>query len=125
MSLASKAYAGVTPLLRLNQQPPLTVLSTGLGQDFAMLAALCLEDNAFQCKYIPGDLLIMSSETGMEHVETNEHRLRFAELCQSRQVDYIHITPDLGFHPRTWPSIHTQWQRNTPIQSRLFPKNAV
>lgn len=123
MSSASEAYAGITPLLRLNQRPPLTVLSAGLGQDSAMLAALCLEDKAFQRKYIPGDLLIMSSETGMEHVETDQYRLRFAELCESRGIEYIHITPDMGFHPRTWPSIHAQWQRNTTIQSRLFPKS--
>lgn len=108
MSSKQGKFQAATPLLRLNQRPPLTVLSAGLGQDSAMLAALCLEDKPFQRKYIPGDLLIMSSETGMEHEETNEYRLRFADLCRSRGVDYIHVTPDMGFHPRTWPSIHYQ-----------------
>lgn len=111
-----------TPLLRLGHRPPLTVLSAGLGQDSAMLAALCLEDEAFRRKYVPGDLLIMSADTGMEHDETEAYRVRFAALCAERNVPYIHVTSDLGFHPRTWPSIHAQWARNSTIQTRLFNK---
>lgn len=55
----------LTPLLRLSQKPPLTVLSFGAGQDSAMLLALALEDRAFQRQYIPGDLAVLMSATGV------------------------------------------------------------
>jgi len=112
----------ITPLLRLGQKPPLTVLSDGLGQDSAMLRALALEDRAFQQRYIPGDLVILSSETGLEHPETNAYRERVAELCAARGVDYIHVTPEMGYHSPVWQNLHTQWDRNVTIQSRVFPK---
>ena len=51
MSSVSEAYADVTPLLRLNQQPPLTSLSHNL----TILVALCLEDEPLQRKYILSD----------------------------------------------------------------------
>ncbi|AFD27314.1 hypothetical protein DGo_PB0045 (plasmid) [Deinococcus gobiensis I-0] len=60
MSSASEAYAGIMPLLRLNQRPPLTVLSASLGQDSAMLATLCLEDKAFQRHYVFGGTVPIS-----------------------------------------------------------------
>lgn len=54
-----------TPLLKLSQRPPTTVLSFSAGQDSAMLLALALEDRAFQRQYIPGELLVMMSATGL------------------------------------------------------------
>ncbi|MDP9766527.1 hypothetical protein [Deinococcus enclensis] len=112
----------LTPLLRLSQKPPLTVLSFGAGQDSAMLLALCLEDRAFQKQYIPGDLAVLMSSTGLEHPETDAYRERTAALCAERNVPFLHITPDLGFHTPSWQTLHTQWIKNQTIQSLVFPR---
>ncbi|GAA5533847.1 hypothetical protein [Deinococcus aluminii] len=112
----------LTPLLKLSQRPPTTVLSFSAGQDSAMLLALALEDRAFRQRYIPGDFLVAMADTGCEHPETGSYREQAEALCRARDIPFLHVTPDLGHHSPAWQTLHTQWARNTTIQARRFPK---
>lgn len=114
----------ITPLLKIGQKPPLVVLSDGLGQDSAALRALLLDDPAFRKRHLPdgADLLIVTGATGNEHQETDEYRARVEQLCRERDVQYLHVTPDLGFHSPAWQNLHTQWERNFTVQSTVFPR---
>lgn len=123
MTRAASQTLHLTPLLRLSSLPPLTALSHGLGQDSAMLLAAALDDPAFRRRYVPGRLVVLAADTGNEHNETVRYKQEVSELCKSRGVDFIHITPDMGYHSPVWQNLHTQWKRNKTIQGRLFPKS--
>jgi hypothetical protein len=105
---------------------PITVLSFGGGQDSTALLVLLLFDAEFRAKYAPGRLLVVMSDTGDEHSETYEHVARVMKFCQPFEwVEFYFITPDMGFHPKTWTSLRFQMERNDTIMSKGFSKTCT
>lgn len=111
-------------LLRLSALPPLTALSAGGGQDTAAILAMLLEDPKFRARHAPGDLVVIMSATGDEYRETDAYVTRMAALCAARDVPFLHVTPDLGYHTAAWQTLHGQWERNTTIQSVAFRRRS-
>lgn len=103
-------------LLRSTRKPPVTVIFSGMGQDSAAMIALATRDEAFRRRHVPGDLLIVHADTGDENQETVAYRDRQAEQYRQAGIDYLHVTPDQGHHPRTWQHLHHQWERNVVVQ---------
>ncbi|MFA7454879.1 MAG: hypothetical protein WCZ10_10500 [Desulfobulbaceae bacterium] len=103
----------------------LTVLSYGIGQDSWSLLLSCALDPAFRQKYAPGTLLVLSSETGDEHPGTYEHLEYSRRFCAESGIEYHHITPEMGYHPRTWPGLRQQYRRNDTVGSKRFPKSCT
>jgi hypothetical protein len=107
-------------------EKPFTVLSFGGGQDSTAILLKCMYDDTFRETYAPGEILVVMADTGDEHAETYEHVARMQRLCQS--FPYIHfvlITPDMGFHPKTWPSLRYQMEKNNTIMSKGFSKSCT
>ncbi|WP_380058667.1 hypothetical protein [Deinococcus multiflagellatus] len=76
---------------------------------------MALEDSAFRRRYVQGDLLVVSSDTGDEYTETTAYLQRKKALLAERNVTFVHLTPDMGFHSPAWQSLYHQWARNNTI----------
>lgn len=107
-------------------EQPVTVLSFGGGQDSTAILLLCLYDTAFRERYAPGRILCVMSDTGDEHAETYAHVAEMQRLCQFFPfVDFVLITPAMGFHPKTWPTLRFQMERNNTIMGKGFSKSCT
>lgn len=104
---------------------PLTVLSYGLGQDSWAMLLMYAFDEEFRARYAPGRFLVLSAETGDEHPETYEHLTYSQEFCRQHGIEYVHITPDMGHHPKTWPGLREQYRKNNTVGSKTFRKSCT
>lgn len=99
----------------METRPELTVLSFGAGQDSTYLLLLYIYCKWFRDLYAPGDFLVIMSDTGCEHPRTYLHVLDVQRLCEKHGVEFVMITPDMGFHPATWQTLEHQYKRNDTI----------
>lgn len=97
----------------------LLVLSYGIGQDSWALLVKWAEDPEFRAKYPTKRFLVISAETGNEHDETYQHLEYTKRYCEDHEIEYVHITPDLGYHSPNWQYLHHLWDR------KHFPKHAL
>lgn len=103
----------------------LTVLSFGAGQDSTCILYKIILDPLFREKWIEGNLLVLMTDTGNEHPHTYAH-VRFIEkLCAQHGIRFCFITPDMGYHPRTWQSLTAQFEKNRTIMSLMFPRSCT
>lgn len=99
----------------------LTVVSFGAGQDTIYFVHRILTDRSFYDKHIQGRLLIVGSDTGEEHPHTYEAIERIKVWCAGNDdVEFHWVTPDMGFHPRTWQSLSGQYRLNKSVGSAAF-----
>lgn len=101
----------------------LTILSHGLGQDSAALTELLLRDVAFRKRYAPGRLIVVTSDTGNEHPETNEYRTAYVEpRLRDAGIPYYFIATTDGYHTGAWNGgLLGQWETNRTIGASSFP----
>jgi hypothetical protein len=83
----------------------LTVFSIGMGQDSVALANMYFNDADFRAQYAPEDVVMVFADTGNEHPETDEYREHFAKLCAEHGVEFVFLTPDMGFHADSYRSL--------------------
>lgn len=102
-----------------------TMLSYGGGQDSWSLLVAYAFDPQFRATYAPGRFLVLSSDTGDEHPETYAHFEFSKRFCVEHSIEYHHITPDMGYHPTTWPSLRAQYRRNSTVGSKRYPKSCT
>lgn len=93
-------------------KPQLTVLSLGGGQDSTYLLYRLIYDQRFRKKYAPGDLLVIMSDTGDEHVETYIHVQKLQKFAERHMVDFVFLTNDMGYHSESWSTLIDQYARN-------------
>ena len=103
----------------------LTVLSLGAGQDSTAISYKIVEDPEFRQKYASGRLLVLMADTGNEHPETLKHIEHLKKYYKENDIEFIHITNDLGYHPRTWPSLKEFYKSKNAIGSKCFPKTCT
>ena len=103
--------------------PRLAVLSHGMGQDSTTLLEMLIDDPAFRARYAPNDLLVVFSHTGDEFDETVEHTEATKKRCRDAGIEFHHITPDLGFHSKSWPSLREFYRANGAIGSKSYVKS--
>lgn len=103
----------------------ITVLSFGGGQDSTAILLKILYDQVFRALYVRGELLVVFSDTGDEHEETYRHLRGIAALCKKNGIKFFHLTPDLGYHPTTWPSLREWMESHDGLLSKAFPKSCT
>lgn len=111
------------PPLRIKRD--LTVLAFGGGQDSTCILYKIILDPAFRSKWVSGDLLVLMSDTGNEHPHTYAHISFIEDLCHRHNIPFYFITSDMGYHPRTWPSLTAQFEKNSTIMSLAFPRTCT
>ena len=109
-------------LFELKKSNTLTVLSHGLGQDSSTLLEMLIDDPEFRQKYAPNDLLVVTSDTGNEFELTYKHLSWTKKRCAEAGIEYIHITPDMGFHSASWQSLQHFYKEKNAIGSKAYPK---
>lgn len=106
---------------------PLVVLWVGGGQDSTALLYKFAFDSDFKKKWLKNDadFVAIMADTGDEYPETYQH-VEFLKLfCVEASIDFYFITPDMGYHPRTWQTLLAQMQLNSTIMSVAFPKSCT
>lgn len=103
----------------------LTVLSYGIGQDSTAIMDMLLFDKELRRKYAPGKLLVVTAATGDEHPHTNQYLWHAMSLCRKHEVEFVHITPDLGYHSRSWQSLRGFYRLKSCVGSKAFPKTCT
>ncbi|MDX3916930.1 MAG: hypothetical protein QHC79_25535 [Pseudosphingobacterium sp.] len=103
----------------------LTILSFGAGQDSTYILYRMMRDSSYKKNWVNGNLVVIMSDTGNEHPETYRQIDFAAKLCASHQIPFFFITPDMGYHPRTWQSLTGQFKLNDSIMSKMFPRSCT
>jgi len=103
----------------------LTVLSFGGGQDSTYILYKIVRDFEYRAEFVIGRLLVLMSDTGNEHHYTYEHVEFIRQLCLDNDIEFYFITPDMGFHPRTWPTLEHQMIKNNSIMSMMMPRSCT
>ena len=111
-----------------NKMSDLTILSMGVGQDSITILYKIVFDADFKAKYAPERLLILFADTHEETPETYDYLERVLKpFCKEYDLDFVHITNDMGYHGESWKSLSTQWasgERRT-IGSVAYPKTCT
>lgn len=100
----------------------LTVLSFGGGQDSTYILYRIIRDLAYRSEWVKGGFIVVMSDTGAEHPRTYSHVAFIRNLCKEHGIPFYFITPDMGFHPNTWPTLTSQFRKNRSIMSKMYPR---
>lgn len=104
--------------------PKVQVLSFGAGQDSTALLEMWLGEEHFRKQWPAEHMLVIFSDTGDEHKATYSHLEQQQERLQERDgIELAWITPDMGYHRDSWPSLIEHWGRTSTIGSKKMPKS--
>ena len=92
-------------LCALPDQPAVTVLSLGLGQDSVAMLYAVHHHPTFRQQFCPGRLVVVSSDTGDEHEGTLKTKLCHVDWYQDLAIQEHHLRPVKGFHAPQWQSL--------------------
>jgi hypothetical protein len=67
----------------------------------------------------------VSSDTGDEHRESDLYCDYVKKFCQQYEIEFVHITPDLGFHAESWQSLRGFYNLKSTVGSKAFPKTCT
>lgn len=113
------------PGLEPEPAQPLTVLSYGCGQDSWTLLCLYVFDAEFRERYAPGRFLVVMAETGDEHPATYRHLEYTKKFCRIHGIEFVHVTPEMGYHSGKWQSLRGFYRATNTIGSKAFPKTCT
>lgn len=119
------AIRSAAAIARETRGPELSVLSYGLGQDSHAILLKLIYDREFRQKYAPNRLLVVTAETGDEHVQTYQTLEESKALCKKHRIEYVHITNDMGFHSQKWPDLRSFYNRTKTVGSKSYPKTCT
>ena len=71
------------------------------------------------------NIMAIMADTGNEYPETIRYVYWLTEFCQRVGIDFTFVTPDMGFHGRTWQSLTAQMERNDNVMGVAFPKTCT
>ena len=75
--------------------------------------------------FAPGKLVVMMADTGDEHVETLAHMEYTKKFCKKHDIEFVHITPDMGFHRKSWQGLREHYVEYAQIGSKAFTKSCT
>ncbi len=107
------------------KSPELTVLSYGCGQDSWTLLLKYVHDEDFRSQYAPGKFLVVMADTNDEHPRTLEHLEYTKTFCSDHNIEFVHITADMGHHLDTWLGLREFYNRTTTVGSKAYPKTCT
>jgi hypothetical protein len=104
--------------------PKVQVLSFGAGQDSTTLLELWLQEESFREQWPAERMIVIFSDTGDEHPSTYEHLSKQEERLKERDdTEFAWVTPDMGHHRDSWPSLIEHWEESNTIGSKKMPKS--
>ena len=110
------------------ERKPLTVLWFGGGQDSTALLYMYKNNyKDFVHKYV-GDgchFIVVFSDTGNEYPQTYNHIQSIKVFCELYDIEFYHLKPHMGYHPKTWKSLGYQMRRNNTVFGVGFPKSCT
>jgi 3'-phosphoadenosine 5'-phosphosulfate sulfotransferase (PAPS reductase)/FAD synthetase len=109
----------------MNAKDGLTVLSFGGGQDSHALLYRYAFDPDFRAKYAPGRFLVIMAATLDEHPETNVAVEAAKVFCREQSIEFVHITPDMGFHGGKWQGYRQFLMATNTCGSKAFRKTCT
>jgi 3'-phosphoadenosine 5'-phosphosulfate sulfotransferase (PAPS reductase)/FAD synthetase len=109
-----------------SNDPKLTVLSFGGGQDSTALLYKLIFDADFRAQQAPNDLVVVMADTQDEHPATLQHVRECMALCAEHGIEFVHITEDMGFLSDTWAGgLRGFYARKNTVGSKAFPKTCT
>lgn len=103
----------------------LTILSYGGGQDSWALLCKYANNSEFRARYAPGRFLVIMADTGDEHQHTYDHVDFTKQYCRQRNMEFIHLTADMGYHAEDWQNLRGFYRAKTAVGSKCFPKTCT
>ena len=104
----------------------LTMLSMGGGQDSTAILYKLLYDKMFRQKYAPGDLIVVMSDTGNEHPETEENVSKLMKKCKQHNIPFFLLDNMSSDFPENWRGgLISFYTRKTAIGSKAYPKSCT
>lgn len=103
----------------------LTILSFGGGQDSTALLYKYAFDPEFRRRYAPKDFLVVMAATLDEHPETNSHVEAVKQFCVEQAIEFVHITPDMGYHGGKWQGYRQFLNATSTCGSKAFRKTCT
>lgn len=98
----------------------MTILSNGAGQDTTYLIWRIIHEPEFRKRHVIEPLIVVGADTGAEHPYTYENVRNMRIACFDAGIPFFWVTPQMGFHPRTWQSLQDQYRLNGCIGSAAF-----
>lgn len=105
--------------------PELTILFWGGGQDSTCLLYKYVLDPEFRQQYAPNRFLVVMAETGDEHPETAAHLSFTKKFCAEHAIEFVHVTPEMGYHGQNWQSLRGFYNAKGCCGSKSFPKSCT
>lgn len=103
----------------------LTVFSFGAGQESTMFLHRLAKDKAFREKHVKGRLLVVGSDTGIEHKHTYENIMWCKTFALHNKIEFYWLEAADKFHGKTWPSLIDQYQNNDSVGSAAFKQTCT
>ena len=104
----------------------LTVLFWGGGQDSTAILYRLQNDPEFREKYAPDKFIVIMSDTGNEHKQTNYYREYIEWYCERNKIPFFFIKCNSEFFTESWRGgIVAFNHRKKVIQSKAFPKSCT
>lgn len=103
----------------------LTVLSFGGGQDSTAILYAIRHNLEWRNKFAPEDFVVVMSDTGDEHPSTVQHVSEVWQWCHCHGIEFVHLTPDKGFHGSTWKSLRGQFELNSSVGMKRGAKSCT
>lgn len=113
--LAKNARRQATMNREAEDEPQLTMLSFGGGQDSWAFLYELINDPVIRKKYAPHDLVVAMSDTGNEFPYTYKYVLQAIALCDQHGIHFQFITNDQGYHTPGWMNLKDNMRRNKTI----------
>lgn len=104
---------------------PLAVLSHGKGQQSTALGYMLHYEADVRERYAPGRLLTLTSQTGNEHPETEEHARYLKDFYAAAGEHFEEITPEMGLHTPAWTSLEHHYASRNNIGSKSFRRSCT
>lgn len=106
---------------------PLFVVSVGAGQDSTAAVYRLGLDPAFRQKYAGNArILCVMAAVGDEHADTDAHVPVLEAFCKAHDMEFVHITFDMGFHRGAWAKgLRAFYESKNTIGSAAFPKTCT
>lgn len=108
-------------------EPELTVLSFGAGQDSGALLSLYRHDPEFRRRWAPGRFLVLFADTGGEHPETYEYMAEVQKICAAEDppIECVWLKPEMGYHAKGWMTLDDHYNTYKTVGSKAFRKSCT
>lgn len=103
----------------------LTLFSFGAGQESTYLLHRLAKDKKFRETHVKGKLLVVGSDTGVEHPSTYENIKWCKAFCLANNIEFYWLEPGSEYHGKTWPSLIDQYQDHDSVGSAAFKQTCT